>query len=904
MRWLSHILLFVVVLLLGSCVDPLVKVEENANVKLKLVCDESVLTKAGTDGTQAGVDSYNENLIDWVDFFFFPKDANASTEAIAYFHRKAGSTSEHEFQLTVDPGVFSDEDQGKALVFVLVNYPGGDELYGEGAELPTLSELFSWSVTTEFDKPYTEANNKQTRFLMSSGNWIVLTKDANGVCEQEISLLRYACKMTVDVKVAESATSETGETWTPMLWGMQVYLVDGLNEVQLSGEYANPTDDQYFSYETNPKPYAKWTGGESFEPYLPKSGDYYCTFPMYMYPQHWEYGSPDAPDKEPYLKLVLPWKSDKTQREFYYKIMLPEDSRDGYQKRFVRNNWYQVNLDIGFLGAEADEKAVAINGSVIVKEWQNSGHIEMNQSEVGRSRYLAVERDTVILYNEISTTIPYFTSHPVVDIKTTATRPYYGTTNVGGSVSVGGTSGTVRENSGKKYIEYTSNSIKNWWTNTGSSITFNRTIYNNINDSKFEYLPLTFEITIGHADKKTETDYQRTITIVQYPAIYIDQLENSDKKRVITKPNGEQVTVGTTEYMVDKVPAGIPSPPYDGYYGYTFVDGGAYKVDTYEQGYDGDATRITRFKWEKGKRQPRLNGLTDNDSKKKEPFFGLKTFEQRQDYQWRTVFYTGGALEMYGVNVSVLSDDAELPGYGRLVLGDPRTDVPDEEVLGYSFIDSASPESNRRLPDREGFEEAPVLFPETLEAGETERSLKYYYSTEESERTRTMIAPGYRISSMFSGVEYGGGSTYNVGDIQKKWAKYRCAAYQEDGFPAGRWRLPTMGEIYMLAKLSTRKAFPRLFNNGDYWSANGVINVNTGNGSVTVTNKTSGLLRCVYDTWYWGEDQTEYDKWRFKQLGLEWSDVYTDEQNLYSVENELIRKEIRNQFVWGDKPRR
>jgi hypothetical protein len=894
---------------------PLVKVEENANVKLKLVCDESVLTKAGTDGTQAGVDSYNENLIDWVDFFFFPKDANASTEAIAYFHRKAGSTSEHEFQLTVDPGVFSDEDQGKALVFVLVNYPGGDELYGEGAELPTLSELFSWSVTTEFDKPYTEANNKQTRFLMSSGNWIVLTKDANGVCEQEISLLRYACKMTVDVTVAESATSATGETWTPMLWGMQVYLMDGLNTVQLSGEYDNPTDAQYFSYNKNPKPYASWKGGESFEPYLPKGEDgSYRTFPMYMYPQRWEYGSPDAPDKEPYLKLVLPWKSDKTQREFYYKIMLPEDSRDGYQKRFVRNNWYQVNLDIGFLGAEADEKAVAINGSVIVKEWQNSGHIEMNQSEVGRSRYLAVERDTVILYNEISTTIPYFTSHPVVDIKTTATRPYYGLENAGKNVSVGGTSGTVREKSGKKYIEYTSNNIKGWWANTGSSITFNRTIYNNINDTKFEYLPLTFEITIGHADKKTETDYQRTITIIQYPAIYLDQLENSDKKRVITKPNGEQVTVGTTEYWASKVQTGIPTTWYKGYYGYTFVDGGAYKPEPPDPWVNNDEARDSReiqsFKWKKGERQVRMYGNVGSPLReeeiKREPFFGLKTFEQRQEYQWRTIFYTGGALEMYGVNVSVLSDDAVLPGYGRLVLGDPRTDEPDPEVLGYSFTDNANPETNRRLPDRPGFEKAPVLYPETLEAGDAngERSLRYYYSTEKSDRTRTMIAPGYRISSMFSGVEYGGGSVYNnVGDVREKWAKYRCAAYQEDGFPAGRWRLPTMGEIYMLAKLSARGAFPRLFNNGNYWSANGVIKVNSGTVSIAA-GETSGFLRCVYDTWYWGEDQKEYDKWRFNKLDLEWNDAYTDEQNLYSVENEDIRNSIRNQFVWGDKPRR
>ena len=378
----------------------------------------------------------------------------------------------------------------------------------------------------------------------------------------------------------------------------------------------------------------------------------------------------------------------------------------------------------------------------------------------------------------------------------------------------------------------------------------------------------------------------------------------------VSYPDGETKTlsVGSTEYISGKQDAGGPSE----YYGYTFVDGGAYKVDTYEPGYEGDSYRITSFRWEKGVRQIRLNGLTNSDSnKKQEPFFGLKTFEQRQEYQWRTLFYTGGALEMYGVNVSVLSDDAALPNnLGRLVLGDPRTDEPDQEVLSYSFTDNESLESgNHRLPNRSGFEKAPVLYPETLEAGDTggERSLRYYYSTEKSERTRAMIAPGYRISSMFSGVEYGGNTTttqpYCVGNIQENWAKYRCATYQEDGFPAGRWRLPTMGEIYMLAKLSTRGAFPRLFNSGNYWSANGVINVNTSNGTVSVTDKESGLLRCVYDTWYWGDDQTEYDKWRFNQLGYQWNDAYTDEQNVYLLD-EVERKELRNQFVWGDKPRR
>ena len=42
---------------------------------------------------------------------------------------------------------------------------------------------------------------------------------------------------------------------------------------------------------------------------------------------------------------------------------------------------------------------------------------------------------------------------------------------------------------------------------------------------------------------------------------------------------------------------------------------------------------------------------------------------------------------------------------------------------------------------------------------------------------------------------------------------------------------------------------------GDYWSANGVVNVNKDNGTVSDKNASTAMLRCVYDSWYWGDEQ-------------------------------------------------
>jgi hypothetical protein len=160
--------------------------------------------------------------------------------------------------------------------------------------------------------------------------------------------------------------------------------------------------------------------------------------------------------------------------------------------------------------------------------------------------------------------------------------------------------------------------------------------------------------------------------------------------------------------------------------------------------------------------------------------------------------------------------------------------------------------------------------------GIPQRQLAYYYPTEASERTRNMLAPSYRVCSKFGGIEFG--------DISLEYARYRCAAYQEDGFPAGRWRVPTEAEVSFIAQLSANGAFDVLFNvGGRYWSANGAVLVNA-NGVTPVSNN-SALLRCVYDTWYWGEDQSEYEAWRKRY------DPVQPGEFPHGV------------FVWGDRPR-
>ena len=143
--------------------------------------------------------------------------------------------------------------------------------------------------------------------------------------------------------------------------------------------------------------------------------------------------------------------------------------------------------------------------------------------------------------------------------------------------------------------------------------------------------------------------------------------------------------------------------------------------------------------------------------------------------------------------------------------------------------------------------------------------------------TQNVIAPVFKIAS-----SYGKTTT-----LWYENSKTRCAAYQENGYPAGRWRLPTVAEIQFLVSLSDNNKIPSLFsanrsyfnnqyNISYYWAGGnygygpyealdftGRTTTTSYNGysynfSYTHNGQTTNYhcvyTRCVYDVWYWGEE--------------------------------------------------
>ena len=185
--------------------------------------------------------------------------------------------------------------------------------------------------------------------------------------------------------------------------------------------------------------------------------------------------------------------------------------------------------------------------------------------------------------------------------------------------------------------------------------------------------------------------------------------------------------------------------------------------------------------------------------------------------------------------------------------------------------------------------------------GTSSRELKYYYGThvaneayskqqtgtiyandadaEAAEPTINMIAPKFRLASGYGTVT----QTTNANILEMM--KRRCASYQEDGYPAGRWRLPTKAEFQFILTQINYGNLPQVYlSRYSYWCAHGLGSPDN-NGLVQMqyigsTNSTQTFVRCVYDEWYWENSETY-------RLGV-------DDNGTYSP---------YNTFTWGDMPR-
>jgi hypothetical protein len=152
-------------------------------------------------------------------------------------------------------------------------------------------------------------------------------------------------------------------------------------------------------------------------------------------------------------------------------------------------------------------------------------------------------------------------------------------------------------------------------------------------------------------------------------------------------------------------------------------------------------------------------------------------------------------------------------------------------------------------------------------------------AAEAGEPNINMIAPKFRLASGYAVLGTGADEVKTLENLKK-----RCASYQEDGYPAGRWRLPTRAEFQFIMTQIDLGNLPEVYlEDTDYWCAYGVGTPNNGviNMRYIGYDNNGHSVRCVYDEWYWENSETY-------RLGTKNADgTFTPSDT----------------FTWGDMPR-
>lgn len=190
------------------------------------------------------------------------------------------------------------------------------------------------------------------------------------------------------------------------------------------------------------------------------------------------------------------------------------------------------------------------------------------------------------------------------------------------------------------------------------------------------------------------------------------------------------------------------------------------------------------------------------------------------------------AKDMFTVSVSAF--DASTSQY---IIGDPRAEA--EDLTLWQTDEDTGENTSTRVS--------------TFKDKANNEVIKGYRATIVGPTAKDIIAPKFIVASGY------GAHSLNHDLYPGTSGKYRCATYQEAGYPAGRWRVPTPAELEIIGRMCAEGKLASIFYaNGSttYASSNGgyLYNVSSGTGTFEPSgNMRAVSIRCVYDVWYWGD---------------------------------------------------
>ena len=832
---------FLLVLAAASCQEERIPGMEEERYSLRFICDGLTTKSDESKGLP------QERVLNSIDVYFY-RDGETSSDA--EFHKRLVLQDVYDLYNAHIDFLASEVSSlfyssATCEVFAIANVdasllPGNVTDALTGSSMP---ELMAKTVTSTFGSPQ-GADHIPSSFVMTGYNTVTLSSRAKStVATGIIPLYRLAAKLELLIHVQDTIHLRTTykdefntvypaeEVWRPMTdrpgaaAQVEAYLENGYKDAAIGVQHAPATytpmvststpmspalEEKFFKYSKNKMEYddqttvtiteaRRWTYSD-FEAGLctrdqvgqDVSGEtvntvYMYSDPSYSYPITWDRGV----EKEPFFKLCLPWAREGTllvykngldhapeeisyntaQKQYYYKIIFPMHALES-------NNFYRLKMNVAILGSETEDALVEMEPTYAVAGWQNKTEI-LEEAEVGNARFLSVPQSAYTLYNEQTLTIPYVTSDDCEIVDISWIKPYYGSSRVGqNGVSDGTAYGYPKITSGTVTLNASGASADGKWEfklSGDKKIAFKHTL-SNTQSANMDVSPYIITFTIRHKDAPS---YLKTVTITQYPAIYMSQVDGGSVfvdgyfARVYraTLPGARQVTGSTTDYTSTAYAAGGTT-------------------NTFSTTATGNIT------------VPYLNLYRSIDG------FDLETITQ--------------------ITVTAFSSDAnsfrDHSGQNvEYIIGDPRkpSGWTNSDLIPYL----TSITGNRTYTNN------------TTNWGDNAAKIQI------GETKSALIAPSLLFSSAWS---------IKSGNVSFETATKRCATYQEGGYPAGRWRLPTEAEVNFVHALQTYNVIPVLFASGaDYWASSGYVY--NGTSYTRPTGSLDSGVRCVYDVWYWGE---------------------------------------------------
>ena len=712
----------------------------------------------------------------------------------------------------------------------------------------------------------------------------------------------------------------------------EAYIVNGVQSVRIGGSFdqsgdfikENITSDDYFDlweYDEN-------TGDEgddgnenasgSFSNYARHFRDnvneankatypYVVEAPFYTYPNQW---NTDVTEQHrTYLILKVNWLEVDDQGnpignlenllETYY--MVPMNVNEGdHQNKILNNCYYQVKVKINSLGGQHFGEPLMLDDcSYEILDWGTANL----DAKLRETRYFEVRQEsdipidpydyskgfyTAVMNNIDQITIPFYSSHKVeiesVNIeyfsyanpKTNEASASQDLTYDFAYVKETDIDLTTPEES-KKFLLKKEDIGNGEWQGAyiddqkqtitiqhyigvkgNSTGPFTHTTYGSIRrnnrtvtaDDMWAYTPYVITIVLRHTDNKQ--DEKQTIRVKHYPAIYIEGDVN--KAYNLVGQRGAVAGQGWNyEYDMYDGPGtlGMITPTMY-FFGFVRINNNAVmrKITANNSNPAGQQNQA-RENYD----AIRKNAFGGSPGIDKKPFSLSDLWSGKSD---NPCFYV--------INTTQLSDEFKLYHIKDPRKNNSNTRLDDESMN--SDIESESQNGTWQVEGRH------------IDGGRSK--LTYYYPTNESMAEEDMyaISPKFRVATSF-------GAHDNAVDWET--ARKRCASYSEYGYPAGRWRLPTLGEMQFVAALSNKGIVPALFGgrflwfNIDvtYWSAQGPRKFeDTPEGKLQ--NTTTAHVRCVYDDWYWTKDKNGGPDHILTQM-----EMYNDGDS----------------FIWGDRPK-